>query len=119
MRVWPADLAFILFIGAAAFGVLSGLPVGWMLLGTVMALIIWDLLHWLERLSNTEQVEGRLKLKRAHLRRLLVTSTVGLLAGGAALSLKVELSFGWALLLVLFAAWGLSRTISSLRRASD
>jgi len=44
---------------------------------------------------------------------------VGLLAGGAALSLKVELSFGWALLLVLFAAWGLSRTISSLRRASD
>lgn len=112
----PPKVAFVLFVGAAAFGLGQDLPSGWMLLGLVAALSAWDLAHFAHLLDGAEGVEQRRLLERRHLRRLLIVDGLGLLLGGAALTVQIQLGFGLVLLLGLLALLGLSRAVRFLRR---
>jgi hypothetical protein len=114
---WPS-VGLICFVGAAAWGVWGGAAVGWLLGGTIAALVAWDLAHFSQRLKYGGQVENIAELKRTHLRRLLVVAGLGLLLGGVALSIQIELNFGWALLLGLLAILSLSWIISLTRDKS-
>ncbi len=115
---WTAPLNFVLFSGAAALGIWLKLPSDWMLVGIVTTLIAWDLQHFTERLSAAERVEGDRALKRAHLQRLIIVASLGLLLGEITLRVKLSLTLGWALLLGSLAVLGLSAAIRFLRRES-
>ncbi|MBN1484825.1 MAG: hypothetical protein JXA37_08895 [Chloroflexia bacterium] len=109
---WVGTAILLVFILAAAGGLLLNLGPGWMLLGLVAALVAWDLDHLSRRLHGAE-TETRRMLERAHILRLLPVVTAGLFLGGAAMVLRVRFGFGLALLLGLLLVVGLSRVLGS------
>ncbi len=118
-RGWMADWGMIGFVAAAGYGVWLRLPAFWMLAGIVAALVAWDLERFSQHLRSMERVDGADELIRSHLQRLLAVAGVGLLLGGVALGIEVDLNFGWAFLLGLLAILGLSQAIGFMRQKSD
>jgi hypothetical protein len=116
-RGWVASMGMTCFVGAAALGIWWQLPASAMLAGAVAALAAWDLDDFVQRMQGTDHVVDEDGMARSHLRRLLIVGGVGLLLGGVALGIQIELSFGWALLLGASAILGLSRARGFARRA--
>ena len=110
---WTADTCLAGWVGLAAFGAWQELPAGWMLIGVVAALAAWDLAHFAAHLRGAGAIPPPAELTRAHLRRLAIVVAAGLLLGGIALGIRVELTFGWALLAAALAIIGLSRLLRS------
>ncbi len=110
---WTADACLAAWVGLAAFGSWQGLPAGWMLIGVVAALTAWDLAHFAVRLRGAGALPPPAELTRAHLRQLAIVAAAGLLLGGIALGIRVELTFGWAILAASLAIIGLSRLIGA------
>jgi hypothetical protein len=106
---WADGMCLTGWVGLATFGTWIELPAGWMLIGVVAALAVWDLGHFARRLrdAGTQAAE----LARAHLRQLAIVAGAGLLLGGIALGTRVDLTFGWVLLTAVLALVGLSRLI--------
>lgn len=115
---WVASVGLVFFVGAAAAGLWLDLGDVWMLLGVVAALSAWDLDRFARRQKNAERVENVQQLERRHLWRLLIVDGLGFLLAVVGLGLKIKVSFGVALLLVLLAVLGLSRVVGFLRRES-
>jgi len=112
-------LLLYLFLFAAAAGFWVGSP-GWlMLLTSVAALGAWDLDHFLQRLSEAEDIEFETGLGRDHLKRLFLVQGIGFAAGFLALIARPKIGFWWAVLLVLLAVIGLSRIIAYVRREAE
>jgi hypothetical protein len=84
-----------------------------MLFGVIAALAAWDLAHFAARLRDAGTRPPPPDLARGHLRQLAAVAAAGLLLGGIALGVRVELTFGWALLAAMLAIVGLSRLIRS------
>jgi hypothetical protein len=112
---WGMSAGFLLLVGLCAFGALSRVPPGWGLVGVVAALAAWDLSAFAGRLARAGHVVDEPALWRAHLRRLGPLLGAGLALGTVALLLRLNLSFGWALLLGIVAVVALSRAVASLR----
>lgn len=109
----------LLFLVAAAMNFWMGGP-GWLLLfAVVTSLGAWDLNHFLQRLGEVDRVEFASGLGRSHLRRLALVEGIGLLAGLVALTVKIELQFGWVALLVLLVVFAISRVIAFVRHATE
>jgi hypothetical protein len=112
---WRADPCLAGWVGMAAFGAWQGLPAGWMLIGLVAALAAWDLGHFAMRLRGVGAITEFAELTRAHLRQLAFVVGAGLLLGGIALGIRVELTFGWAILTAALAIIGLRSLIRAGR----
>jgi hypothetical protein len=112
---WAADVCLAGWVSLAAFGTWQALPAGWMLIGVVAALAAWDLGHFAVRLRSAGAIPPA-ELTRAHLRQLAIVAAAGLLLGGIALGIRVELTFGWALLTAVLAVIGLSRLMRAGER---
>jgi hypothetical protein len=110
---WAADPCLAGWAGMAAFGAWQGLPASLLLLAVVAALAAWDLDHFAARLRCAGVIAQRAELGRAHLRQLAIVAGIGLLLGAIALSLRVDLTFGWAILIATLAIFSLSRMIGS------
>jgi hypothetical protein len=109
---WTADVCLAGWVGLAAFGAWQELPAGWMLIGVVAALAAWDLAHFTTRLRDAG-TRPPAELTHAHLRQLAIVAAAGLLLGGIALGIRVDLTFGWALLAAMLAIIGISRLLRS------
>jgi hypothetical protein len=116
---WMAEPCLAGWVALAAFGAWIGLTSSWMLLGVVAALVAWDLAHFAARLRAAGATPPPAELARAHLRRLAIVAAVGLLLGGIALGIEIELTFGWALLAAALAVIGMSRLIGAGRSADQ
>jgi hypothetical protein len=113
---WAADLGLVGCVGLAAFGVWSGLFGGWMLLGIVLALVAWDLDHFAQQMRSAGRIVGAGELWRAHLRQLFAVAGLGLLLGGVAMGIRIELGFGWALAAAALTILSLKTLIGSGQR---
>ncbi|HEU5102774.1 MAG TPA: hypothetical protein VFU22_27320 [Roseiflexaceae bacterium] len=116
---WPTDLYLAGWVGLAAFGAWQGVSAGWMLVAMIAALAAWDLDRFAERLHSAGRVIHPTDLARAHLRQLAIVVGVGLVLGFVALGLRIELTFGWALLVAGLAIYSLSRLIGAGRDAEQ
>ena len=114
---WLDSAAFVGLIIGAAFGIGLEVSIGWLLVGTVAALIAWDLDNLLIRLARRDHSESAGSLGPGHLRRLAIVSSLGLLLGWISLGLDISLTFGFAILLGLLLALSLSWTFGLIRRA--
>ena len=108
---WVAEACLVGWVSLAAFGAWLGLTGGWMLLGVVAAMAAWDLRHFAARLRAAGAIPSPAELTRDHLRRLAIVAATGLLLGGLAIGIRVELTFGWAILAAALAIIGLSSLI--------
>ena len=107
-------------IGLAVFTIAAmvlafvGFPAILILLSLILTLIAWDLDDFLSRTMEAGYVENATGLERLHLKRIAITSGLGLILGGAALEVKIDLAFGWILLLVLVIIILLNRLMAAL-----
>lgn len=93
---------------------------GWlMLLMAVASLGAWDLDHFLQRLSEVEQVEFESGIGREHIRRLLMVEGLGFLAGLLALTTRLGIPFWWEALLVLLAVLALRGLVAFVRKQTE
>lgn len=92
---------------------------GWLLLGMVAALAAWDLDAFRGRMAGFSHIENERRLIRAHLRRLGAVSGIGLLLGAAALFMRVQLSFGLALIIAFLAVLGAAFVLHQLGRQGE
>jgi hypothetical protein len=114
---WVSTLGLILTAAAAGGGLLLGLPASWLLPGALGGLLAWDLAAFEGRLRLADPADDLAGLERRHLAWLLPTAAVGLLLSSAAATFRMQISFGWLLLLALIAAVGLMRLVSWLFRS--
>jgi hypothetical protein len=108
---WLAEPCLAGWVGLAAFGAWWGVISGWMLVGLVAALAAWDLRHFGMRLQAAGAISLPADLTRIHLRRLALVAGAGLLFGGMALGIRIQLTFGWSLLAGALAIIGVSRLL--------
>lgn len=116
---WGPTFGLVSFVATAAWGVGQQVGPGWLLAGVVAALAAWDLDRFTQRVRQAGMVADEAALTRQHLRRLAPVLAIGLLAGGLALGVTIELSFALILFLGLLVIFGLSRAIGVLRRRSN
>jgi len=116
---WAASVGLGLLVVAGALGIWLGVAAGWVLFGLVAALSAWDLAHFARWLGGAERVVGRYEMERRHLRRLLLVDAVGLLLGGVALLVRIQIAFALLLLIGLLFALAIRRVVSWLAQASD
>lgn len=116
---WTGSVLLFIYVMAAVVGLWANFGAAWMLAGTVVALVAWDLDHFTEQIQGVDRVVQKRTLVRTHLRRLALVSGAGLLLGGVALLVQIQLSLGVALLLGLLAVIGLRQFLAALRRESD
>jgi len=102
-------------VSLAAFGVWWNLSPFWMLASVIAALVAWDLMDFSQRLARISEVKGEFELRQAHLRRVFSVASLGFVLGGMALSLRVELTLGWAIFLGLLTILGLSQVVGFIR----
>ena len=108
-----SSIIFGVFTIAGAALVLAGFPAELILLTLIMNLIAWDLDYFLHRTGEAGQVDNARRLERRHLKRVAMTSGLGLILGGIALEFKIHLAFGWILLLVVVIIVLLHRLMNS------
>jgi hypothetical protein len=121
VRGWGrlAAPGLMIFVMAAAVGLLYEVPSGLMLLATVASLAAWDLDRFSQRLKSKPVDAGTAHLERLHLKRLLIVCLLGLLLAGSALLIRFRLSFGLAVLIALLVVISLTRVTGSLRKSQE
>ena len=112
-------IVFTLFVLASAGGFYLGIA-GWLLLLVVVASLgAWDLDHFLQRLSAVDRVAFETGLGRQHIRRLLIVEGIGYLAGLTAITIRLQISFGWVALLIFMAVVGISQVVQFVKKQSE
>ncbi len=116
---WVASVGLIFFVIAAARGIFMDISTGWLLLSVVATLAAWDLDYFVRRFRHVGRVEKPHDLEQRHLKRLMSVAALGLLLGGVAIVVKVQLNFGWILFWGIVLILGMSRLIGLLNREGD
>ena len=111
------EAGLIIFIGLAALGLYLEKPAFLMLLGSIVALVTWDLSLFARRLAQAEWIENDVTVRRTHWQRLAMTAGLGLLLSGLALGVAIPMSFGVAIILGLLAVVGLSWVVGSIKQS--
>lgn len=113
---WAASLIMLVFVGAAAYGLWIGLPANLMLLGAVGGLLGWDMDDFMRRLHMASAHDDVRSMELHHLGRVAVVAAISLGIAGFTTLFRVKIPFELAVVLVLLAAFGLTRMIGRLQR---
>lgn len=116
---WSAGIGLLVSVAAAGAGLWLGLAPGWMVAGTLAALVNWDLADFTRRLRLSAEVEDIRPLERGHLARLAILTLAGLALASAAMLLRMRFSFEWVVFLALAGAWGVTQLVSWLRKGPE
>jgi hypothetical protein len=107
--------ALILSIGLAVAGLLMSAPPVWMILGATFAIAGWDIVLFQNNLSDDPPIQGAISLENRHYRNLTVALGIGLAAAVAGSMIRIQIPFGWMLLLAAVALLGLEGLIRNLK----
>jgi hypothetical protein len=116
---WFAYIGLIFDFLAAALGLwLLNFTPGWMFAGAIGGLMAWDLTFFRYRLRFAASDEERRLVETRHLVRISLLALLGFGLASAAMILKLQFNFEWALLSAIVAALGITQIVSWLRRRS-
>lgn len=99
--------ALVLSIGLAAAGLLMSVSPVWMFLGATFALAGWDIVLFQSNLSGDLPAQGVDLLEKRHYRNLTTALGLGLLVAVAGSMIRIQIPFGWMMLLAAVALLGL------------
>jgi hypothetical protein len=91
-------IGYLLF---AALGINLGLSIPLMLGAVVFALAFWDTDFFLRKLNRVRSAQWKAPLENAHLLRLAITLSTGLVISLVGLIFQTDLGLGWAMLIGL------------------
>ncbi len=112
------SIGLAVFTIAATVLAVVGFPAILILLCLILTLIAWDLDGFLSRTMEAGYIENATGLERRHLKRTAITSGLGLILGGVALEMKIDLAFGWILVLGLVIIILLNRLMAAFTGSS-
>ncbi|MDX9954496.1 MAG: hypothetical protein RBT75_10390 [Anaerolineae bacterium] len=107
-------LIFALCIAGIAMAAGLDVGMGWLLVGITAALAAWDLEAFGARMAGVARIEHEHALVRDHLRRLGMVCSAGLLLATLASFVRIQLSFGVALVLASIAVLGLGYVLRGI-----
>jgi hypothetical protein len=116
---WVVSLLLVLYTGSAAAGFYLELQPAWLAGAALSILAAWDLEYFARRLKNAGRVVAQSGFIRSHLLRLSWVSLLGLALFAIPNLIRLQFTFGLAVLLALLAVYGLSQGIAYLRRTSN
>lgn len=104
-----SSIAFLMIVGIAAYGMLTGSSSWLWLIAIIFLIAAWDLEQLASRLARFDRIEG--PIETAHIKRLAFVSLLALAVGGVALSLSaykhISMGFGMALFIGVVLILGL------------
>lgn len=103
------SMCLLASVGFAVVGILIGSPAILMLLGTTMALAVWDLLLLDVAIGKGASVEQTRRYENSHLRSLALALGVGLVAILFGRLLSIQIPFVVLILLITFLLIALDR----------
>ena len=114
---WFAAVGLIFNFRAAALGLwfLNFAP-GWMFAGAIGGLLAWDLTYFRDRLRFVASDDERHGMEARHLVRLSALALLGFVLASAAMAVKLQFNFEWALLLALVAVLGIMQLVRWFRK---
>jgi len=113
-RTWLSSISLVLLVGAAAFGVLSGISPEIMIAGEALVLIVWELTWQIVCRRKDNIFPLHIFPKWAHIRLLVTSVGIGLLLAEGGLYVQISLPFGIVILeafLILFSFYRFYRMI--------
>jgi len=106
----------LIFVIAAAYGMMIGLPSLPLVVTVAASLAYWDIDGFNQRLSRVDPSDATRRLEKSHLRRLVLALSLGLGVSLMALSIRIDLSMAWAILLGLVIVISLRLGIGALQQ---
>lgn len=116
LRTRFGNVWLLIFLIAAANGMMLRLPSALLVIAVVASLAYWDLDGFNQRLSSVEPSDMTRSLEKSHLRRLAFALSLGLAVSLVTLPIQIELGMVWAILLGLVIVISLRLGISALQR---
>ena len=100
----------------AGFGLWLDLSPGWMLAGSLGALLAWDLADFTRRAALVSHESELQAIRQRHLNRLLIITASGLFLSLAGINARFDFTFEWIPFLVLLAALGATQLAGWMSR---
>jgi hypothetical protein len=107
--------ALVLSIGLGVAGLMMSAPPVWMLLGSTFACAGWDILLFQNILSDDLPAQGVDPFEKRHYRNLTMALGLGLLFAVAGSMVRIQIPFGWMIVLAAVALFGLERLWRNLK----
>ncbi len=114
---WFATVGLIFNFVAAAFGLwFLNFPPGWMFAGGIGGLLAWDLTYFRYRAHFVASDQERHAMEGRHLFHLTVLALLGFALASAAMFVKLQFNFQWAVLLTIVAIRGIMQLVRWFRK---
>jgi hypothetical protein len=107
--------ALVLSVGLAAVGLLMSAPPVWMIPGATFAFAGWDIILFQNDRSDDSPVPRADPLEKRHYRNLATALGLGLMVAMAGSTIRIQIPFGWMILLAAAALLGLEGLLRNLR----
>lgn len=111
---WRSSCLLVMYLAVAIVGILLGMTVAILLVGTIATLAAWDLMNFGETLRDASGPESINLLARSHLRSLALALSMGALLSAAGLALDLDLPFAVVGVLALALVASLARAAKHL-----
>jgi hypothetical protein len=105
----------VLSIGLAVAGLLMSATPFWMILGATFAFAGWDIVMFQNYQSGDSPAQGADPLEERHYRNLALALGLGLPVAVAGSMIRIQIPFGWMILLAAIALLGLEGLWRNLR----
>jgi len=115
---WVPSGLFVLSTLAVGAGIYISVDIPWLIFGLLFTIFAWDLHALAHRYDRAGMIIDESSLTFRHIRRLIIFEGLGLVLAFIALSSRIQVSFGWLVLLALVTFLGLSYGISYMIRKS-
>jgi hypothetical protein len=112
---WVNSLSLAGFIAIAAIGTWLEVNLILLLVGVIGALIGWDLADFLFQEKLADRIDNEVRLVRVHFIRIAIITILGIGLSLLSRSIKMQITFAWALLLGMILVIALSRTTGYLK----
>jgi hypothetical protein len=116
---WSVSILMVLYTAIAATGFYLELRPAWLASSVVLTLAAWDLVYFARHLQFAGLVASPSRLILAHLLRLLWVTLLGSALFWVAYQIRLQFTFGLAILMASAAIYGLSQGIAYLRRSGN
>ena len=113
---WFSALGILFLVGLAGYGLWIGFSPGWMIAGSLGALMAWDLSEFLRRMDAAPKSEDLLGMQWRHITRLTIIAAIGVALASISMAVRLEFTLESMMLLALVAVLGLMQLVGWVRK---
>lgn len=113
---WFSSIALLVYIVVAVLGLWFEFSSTLMFAGGMLALFAWDVSDFRRRLNLSAKDDDVRRLEGHHLLQISLLALLGFMLASITLAVRVQFTFEWVAVFVIFALLGLGQLVRWLRR---